>query len=611
MFKKRLLCLALVLLLVLPLLLACKDKTNDPNPPASVEHVLSLEGEGGSYVVIAPGGNGDDALKEQDAATSLYSTIYKDTGIKLKIGNDGMSDYSDPDASRTEILVGVTNRNESTEAFESLREKDYLVAYRDGRILILGGSPDATAEAVTYFLKNHYDRDEKSITVSENSDSLIRYDYLLGNLSVNGTPLKSYVIVYPRGANLNDPVTYYTAVALADYLSLNAGISLNVVPDSNREREHEILVGKTSRAASNTSTASLSKSQFYLHTVDSKIVMLGKSYMVAGAASQLINEHFKPARGNVDCDATDLPTSPTAKTFAFQKATSAILLIGDGMGMNHIDYTISSGLLDHFVAKDLPSTGTCTTISQSVINGKTTYTDSAAAATALATGYKTLNGYLGLDASGISQQNVRELAHEKGAKTAVITTDNLTGATPSGFLCHHKNRNDSAKLQAQIDTLKNNGKVDYVYGKNTDLIDPAREGLSIVSADDSSFFVMIEEAHIDKKAHYANSQGVWDSVIRYNEIISYIIPFVMLHPDTALIITADHETGGLIKNDDGSYSFENLTDPDKNYYQHTATKAPVFALGYGTDTLLSDGEIDNTDIAKFIAEIYGDTRFGN
>ena len=139
----------------------------------------------------------------------------------------------------------------------------------------------------------------------------------------------------------------------------------------------------------------------------------------------------------------------------------------------------------------------------------------------------------------------------------------------------------TAVLQEQIDALVANEQIDFAHGANAELVTPAREGLSLISEGGSSFFALIEEDHIDKKAHYANSQGVWDSVVRYNEICAYAICFVMLHPDTALIITADHETGGLVKNADGSYSFENFsyTESDgDDYYQHTSTQTPVFAL---------------------------------
>ena len=122
---------------------------------------------------------------------------------------------------------------------------------------------------------------------------------------------------------------------------------------------------------------------------------------------------------------------------------------------------------------------------------------------------------------------------------------------------------------------------------------------------------MIEEAHIDKRSHEGDVSmtRMQDCVVRYNRCITYVICFVMLHPDTALIITADHETGGLQLGEDGKYTFTNQTSAD--YWQHTNTNAPIFALGEGVDALVRAGtETDNTLVAKHIAGIFGSNNFG-
>ena len=125
------------------------------------------------------------------------------------------------------------------------------------------------------------------------------------------------------------------------------------------------------------------------------------------------------------------------------------------------------------------------------------------------------------------------------------------------------------------------------------------------------FFIMIEEAHIDKYSHKGDTSmaRMQECVVRYNRTIAYAIAFVMLHPDTALIITADHETGGLTKQADGRYVFENATSA--TYWEHTNNNAPIFGLGEGVDELIKAGTItDNTLIAKHIAGIFGETAFG-
>ena len=200
---------------------------------------------------------------------------------------------------------------------------------------------------------------------------------------------------------------------------------------------------------------------------------------------------------------------------------------------------------------------------------------------------------------------MRELAHDAGAKTAVITTDVITGATPSGFLCHHTSRNDTSILQKQIDKVIADKKVDVARGSvGDDLTKETRAALSTISAGGGSFFAMIEGAYIDKRSHNNDTRGVYNTVIRFNDCIAYVIGFVMLHPTTALIITADHECGGLTKNTEtGAYEFTSDN--------HTHAAVPYFAMGYGTDEFVSSKPVlDNVETAKFIAKIFGASAFG-
>ena len=610
---KKALCLLLALLTVLPLFVACsKDGKR-----------ITLVKDGSSeYTIVCPVGSSTEQKAENAAALMLYEAIAEKTGVKLKYSDDSIGGGEDQPATAKEILVGATNRLESQSALSELRAKDFVISYANERVVILGGSAEATQQAVERFIDIYIDSDTKIAAVFSKRVDEVNHPYPVGDLSIDGVPLSTYRIVYPTKARKStdtDLMSYYTALALSDYLLANAGITLKVVADSEQESEYELLVGATNRQASRSAAATtLSKDQYLLQKQDTKIVMLGNSYMVAGAASALVNTHFASQGVNIDINATDIPTTATGKTFTFQKATSAILMIGDGMGNNHIDATLAGNKLKSFIARDLPHQSLCTTASQSVLDLKVGYTDSAAAATALATGYKTLNGYLGMDENRKSRQNIRELAHEAGANTGVPTTDAITGATPCGFLCHYNDRNATTKLQAQIDDLVKNNKIDYCKGSVSTLSTPAREALEQISEEGRSFFMMIEEAHIDKRSHEANLSRMQDCVVRYNDCIAYVIAFVMLHPYTALIITADHETGGLTLQGD-KYVYTEQPNPSKDYWQHTNNRAPVFGIGDGVAELLASAtiqegdtapSIDNTDIAKFIATIYGSNNFG-
>lgn len=596
----------LALVLCLPLLLSCADGET------AVTIVKKGESE---YVIVCPSGTDSESKAENSAALRLFEGIRTKTDVSLERKSDAQIEETDGDTPPKEILVGATNREESQKHKEGLRLKDYLITFENDRVVILGGSAEATAEAVEYFLTDYINETEKTVTVYKNRIDEKQYNYLLGDLTINGTPLSRYKIVYPasaKGATDASLIAYYTAIALADYLEQNGGLRLKVSDDAATEAEYEILIGTTNRTASQkVKGTKLNAGDYLLLTDGNKLVLWGDSYMVAGAAGALMNVHFKSQGMNVAIDATDIPTTPTPKTFVFEKATSAILMIGDGMGSTHVDATLDSGKLTNFVARDLPYQSLCTTASQSVLDKEKGYTDSAAAATALATGYKTVNGYLGMDKNKTAQQNVRELAHAMGAQTGVLTTDDITGATPAGFLCHHNKRDDTSTLQKQINELTKNGEIDYCKGEVSTLSTHARTALNQLALDNGDFFFMIEEAHIDKRSHEGNKSmsKMQDCVVRYNDCIAYVIAFVMLHPYTALIITADHETGGLEKQQDGSYKFTNNTSA--TYWQHTNNNAPIFALGYGVETLVQSGVVtDNTLVAKHIASIFGANNFG-
>jgi alkaline phosphatase len=278
-------------------------------------------------------------------------------------------------------------------------------------------------------------------------------------------------------------------------------------------------------------------------------------------------------------------------------------MIGDGMGFHHIDAALANGL-DNFVANELPAYGSAITQSQSVINGAANYTDSAAGGTALSSGYKTINGYIGVDSSGKAHKNIRELAHEDGAKTAVVTTDVITGATPAAFLGHNISRDNSQALQSQIDELtKNNGVTYLAASVGNQLQQKTREGLMAIATPNSNFFMMVEEGHIDKFSHSNDTKGMLNCVNRFNEAIAYVIQFVFCHPDTALIISADHETGGLRPDPNNAYKYRYTTG------NHTNADVPVYAFGPGTE-VFNDKRSDNTELPIFLAKAFGDGKIG-
>ena len=385
---------------------------------------------------------------------------------------------------------------------------------------------------------------------------------------------------------------------LTDYIKTNSGISLPVVTDKTSEANYEILVGNTNRNASKTGV-SLKEKEYLLSSKESKVILQGDGMYIGSAVGELINTYIEPYNGVLNI--TSLPTE--AKAMAFkgfaEKANSAILIIGDGMGFNHINATLDNTTLESFAAFELPVQSKAHTHSFN-----SDVTDSAASATALATGYKTNNGVIGLDPTGTKVQNVRELAHDFGAQTAVVTNDAITGATPGGFLVHNSSRNNTTAIQADITKLREEGKVDFAIGSvGSGLLTSTREAIRTITDTEAPFFIMIEETGNDGSGHSNNIAQAYTATQRVNAVIAYATEFVLAHPDTVLVVTADHETGGLIKDETSDFGYKFTTT------NHSSADVLVSAMGAGTDYFDVES-VDNTEIARFIARIFGAKSFG-
>lgn len=338
-------------------------------------------------------------------------------------------------------------------------------------------------------------------------------------------------------------------------------------------------------------------------------------------------------------------------TGAFTTPKNIIVIIGDGMGPNDITLAqqYADGVYDFgLVLNQIPNHGLATTHS-----ADSDITDSAASGTALATGVKTNNGYIGKDPEGNDLKNLAEIAREYGKKIGIITDEDISGATPSAFVVHNISRDNrkelvSAMVKFKPDVLMSKdysnvfGYLDgeaqeifndeYVVARDFDRFeaalasDPNNEkpfwgflnGYSTIASDnlaqctqialnrlknENGFFLMIESAGTDKFGHGGNMKGKLSSVVNLDRTVATALKFMEENPDTVLIITSDHETGGVQLPVTGEEKLSELLTTD----YHTATPVRVFGVGKGTE-YFSGKTVDNTDIAKFlIAAIKGDT----
>ena len=419
---------------------------------------------------------------------------------------------------------------------------------------------------------------------------------------INGVKLSKYQIVCDE-----DGLDYNTRAAeyIRDSIRERSGVKLDRVDDSATEGEYEIVVGETSRAISKKLDAECEGLEFAIMADGGDIALEGDYFIIAAAAYYFIETYsFNPGHEITLEDGTSVcePIVREAKNF--------IMLIGDGMGIyqtkifDYMDRDVEySDGEDFFYGYMLPYQGFSRTRSLSGI------TDSAAGGTALACGYKTINEYIGRDKDLNDIKSLTELASELGKAGAVMSTETQTGATPAAFSAHANDRDSSSSIRkSQNETINKYGIIidcgyDYYSASQLRILDThINDTISEVAKNEKGFFLMYEEAYIDKHCHNNDIDKAFQAVIRFNQAIARFMEFAFYNPDTLVLITADHETGGLMPNESGSLIY---TSDD-----HTANDVLIFAYGYGAE-LINGKTLENIEISKLFASLMGAEIFGD
>jgi len=321
-----------------------------------------------------------------------------------------------------------------------------------------------------------------------------------------------------------------------------------------------------------------------------------------------------------------------------------IYLIGDGMGPNHLAaYKHYKGISQLNMEK-FPIAGYQNTRSFGGLQ-----TDSAAGGTALACGIRTWINAVGVyptDPTAIAAypMNLRELAQEKGMKSGIVVTKASDDATPAAFSAHTSDRGNSEDINQQqlnsgIDVLMGaaTGYIDkaaaeakgFAYATTRDEMNAVNAGKLIgqyVSADvkkglgegdapslramaekavgllenDNGFFLMIEGSTIDSFSHSNEMEGMLDAFRGFEDAVDYALNYAQQNQDTMVVITADHETGGITW-DEEKQDFIFTTGG------HTNADVPYFAyLPESIATPFVNGaNILNTDVPKNMATTMG------
>lgn len=329
-------------------------------------------------------------------------------------------------------------------------------------------------------------------------------------------------------------------------------------------------------------------------------------------------------------------------------AKNVILMIGDGMGKEIIKGSeVVKG--DKLVMSGMKYSTTVTTYSQSVTDGNAEYTDSAAAATAISTGVKTLNGYIGLDSKEEKLETICEYAQSLNMETGLVARQVVSHATPAGMVAHNSSRSNyqqilreminanvnvmfgggsqyyqSPKVQKAVvengykyisseDELNTLSKEDdkvlgmFAYDnigsaeKTPSLINMTSKALDMLD-NDKGFFLMVEGSNIDSYEHKQNMEQVLGQMQGFDQTVDYVLRWAQEHPGTLVIVTADHETGGVTLPDNPKP--EDINDSCfTSDGKHTNADVWLFASGAQSKELCENDVIDNTDIAKYMRKV--------
>ena len=321
-----------------------------------------------------------------------------------------------------------------------------------------------------------------------------------------------------------------------------------------------------------------------------------------------------------------------------KKAKNIILLIGDGMGTSQI----YAGLVANkgkLYLEYLPNIGFIKTYSASDL-----ITDSGAGATAFATGKKTNNGMIGITPDNQPLPNITELVEQKGFSTGLVATSTITHATPAAFVAHEFSRHYYEQIASDflrdgidvfigggrshftnrldrlnlIDVLKERnytvidtildldaaqgeklaGLLYYdsppgiIEGRGDMLVRATKKSLEILSKNENGFFLMVEGSQIDWGNHQNNILYQTEEMLDFDQTIGEVLDFAARDQQTLVIITADHETGGLAIS--GGDLKKGVVFGDYTTNGHTGVMVPVFA--YGPSAELFKGIYDNTEI---------------
>ena len=335
---------------------------------------------------------------------------------------------------------------------------------------------------------------------------------------------------------------------------------------------------------------------------------------------------------------------PEIKAPKGKKVKNVVLMIGDGMSLMHVysAWTANRGklYLDNSQAVGLSKTYCVDKL----------ITDSGAGGTAIATGQKTKYHYVGVDPQGNELPSLITLSKQKGMSAGIAVTCRLWDATPADFCCHNVDRDDEFDLVAdyvecgadyvvgggaekfenrpdgrnifqeleakgyqvarsweEAQALKN-GKIFAVTDKRDTPVPAERgdrlalsalKGMDIMDKNKKGFFMMIEGSQLDDYGHFNDLDLLMQETHDFDRTVGKVFEWAAKDGETLVVVTADHETGGLTLVDGDLQKGEIKCKFSTG--SHSGVMVPVYAFGPGAEHFT--GLYENTDIFHKIATL--------
>ena len=332
-----------------------------------------------------------------------------------------------------------------------------------------------------------------------------------------------------------------------------------------------------------------------------------------------------------------------------QEVKNIIFLIGDGMGLTSVSMMQLESHYEETIFDRADNIAL-----QKTYSLDNRVTDSAASGTALATGAKTNNTVLGQLPDGTPLESLMEVASAKGKATGVVVTTYVQHATPAAFYAHVASRHDYTTISEQLlasplDIAIGGGTAyfDERYGGRNEALRAIEEsGFTLLeSLDDAlycdaprqlillaekevedrlgylasatttalnhlereggrkGFVLMVEGSIIDGAGHGNDAVGQQAEMRDFMEAIGVAVAYAKKHPNTLVVVTADHETGGLAIVS-GNSDF-NLSEQGIEYRWatdgHSGEMVPIYLYGTGAESI--NGIMENAELGAALKEL--------